>query len=96
MSTADVPVLTVDNVNVRFGGVHAVRDATLHAYAGEVTSRPKSEPTPRKRTAIRASRTAVLTLFLNILRLTLRTVNVRAAPGVPARHEITGVKPTET
>jgi branched-chain amino acid transport system ATP-binding protein len=37
LSTADVPVLTVDNVNVRFGGVHAVRDATLHAYAGEVT-----------------------------------------------------------
>jgi ABC-type branched-subunit amino acid transport system ATPase component len=37
LSTADVPVLTVDQVNVRFGGVHAVRDATLHAYAGEVT-----------------------------------------------------------
>jgi branched-chain amino acid transport system ATP-binding protein len=33
----DVPVLTVDDVSVRFGGVQAVRDATIHAYAGQVT-----------------------------------------------------------
>jgi branched-chain amino acid transport system ATP-binding protein len=40
LSTTDtgaVPVLTVDEVSVRFGGVQAVRDATIHAYAGEVT-----------------------------------------------------------
>ena len=37
-STSDaVPVLTVDDVSVRFGGVQAVAHATIHAYAGEVT-----------------------------------------------------------
>lgn len=38
MSTAELaPVLSVEEVSVRFGGVQAVRDATIHAYAGEVT-----------------------------------------------------------
>jgi branched-chain amino acid transport system ATP-binding protein len=38
LSTSDlVPVLTVDEVSVRFGGVQAVAHATIHAYAGEVT-----------------------------------------------------------
>jgi branched-chain amino acid transport system ATP-binding protein len=36
-ATDIVPVLKVEQVSVRFGGVQAVRDATITAYAGEVT-----------------------------------------------------------
>lgn len=36
-SSEPVPVLTVDAVSVRFGGVHAVREATITALAGQVT-----------------------------------------------------------
>jgi branched-chain amino acid transport system ATP-binding protein len=36
-TTEGTPVLHVDAVNVRFGGVHAVNDVTLSAHAGEVT-----------------------------------------------------------
>ncbi len=36
-SSSDVPVLAVEQVSVRFGGVQAVQDATIHAFAGQVT-----------------------------------------------------------
>jgi len=34
---SDDPVLSVESVNVRFGGVQAVNDVTLQAFAGQVT-----------------------------------------------------------
>jgi len=37
LSTTETPVLSVEAVNVRFGGVQAVNDVTLSAYAGQVT-----------------------------------------------------------
>jgi branched-chain amino acid transport system ATP-binding protein len=36
-TSSDHPVLSVEGVNVRFGGVHAVNDVTLAAHAGQVT-----------------------------------------------------------
>jgi branched-chain amino acid transport system ATP-binding protein len=36
-STAETPVLSVEAVNVRFGGVQAVNDVTITAMAGQVT-----------------------------------------------------------
>jgi branched-chain amino acid transport system ATP-binding protein len=36
-TSSDAPVLSVENVNVRFGGVQAVNDVTLQAHAGQVT-----------------------------------------------------------
>ena len=36
-TTEDLPVLSIESVNVRFGGVHAVNDVSLQAHAGEVT-----------------------------------------------------------